>query len=111
MPNIQTSPADFAPQIRDRLRIKNNDFVYACCLPPRSASPSSKFVRASITSPRPIIVGQAVRINVTVLVPNYFTWRARLPALQLPTQSLFYPARLQRTLMKPSPARPMPESA
>jgi hypothetical protein len=41
------------------------------------------FVRASIDSPRPIIAGQAVRLNVTVLVPNYFTGAPDFPEINI----------------------------
>jgi hypothetical protein len=40
-------------------------------------------VRASITTPRPIIVGQTVRINVTVLVPNYFLGEPEFPQFDM----------------------------
>ena len=52
------------------------------CLQLASASPAP-IIRASIASPRPIIVGQAVRINVTVLVPNYFTGQPDFPQFNL----------------------------
>src|SRR5215469_10081790 len=40
-------------------------------------------VRATIATPRPIIVGQAVRLNVTVLVPNYFMGAPDFPQINI----------------------------
>jgi hypothetical protein len=40
-------------------------------------------IRASIAASSPIIVGQTVRVNVTVLVPNYFTGEPEFPQLNI----------------------------
>jgi hypothetical protein len=53
-----------------------------CCMPLIAAVPKP-VVRSSIESPRPIVVGQAVRVNVTVFVPNYFTGAPEFPQLNL----------------------------
>ncbi|HZS56351.1 MAG TPA: BatD family protein [Bryobacteraceae bacterium] len=47
-----------------------------------SAAPPP-IVRAAVASPRPIIVGQGVRVNVTVLVPNYFLGAPGFPELNV----------------------------
>jgi hypothetical protein len=53
-----------------------------CFLQIGTAAPAP-VIRASIASPRPIIVGQAVRVNVSVLVPNYFTGQPDFPQFNL----------------------------
>jgi hypothetical protein len=40
-------------------------------------------IRASVAAPSPIVVGETVRVNVTVLVPNYFTGEPEFPPLNL----------------------------
>ncbi len=53
-----------------------------CCAGLVSSAPKP-MIRASVTSPRPIIVGQAVRVKVSVLVPNYFTGEPEFPQFDL----------------------------
>ena len=53
-------------------------------------------VRASITSPRPIIVGQAVRVEVSVLVPNYFMGEPGFPQLNMDNAIVVLPGETPR---------------
>ena len=55
----------------------------ALCFSGLLAAAPGPVVRASIATPRPIIVGQAVRVNVTVLVPNYFMGEPEFPQFNL----------------------------
>jgi hypothetical protein len=48
-----------------------------------SAAPPRPMVRASIEGPKPIIVGEQVRLNVEVLVPNYFTTAPQFPEIDV----------------------------
>ncbi|MBV9572847.1 MAG: BatD family protein, partial [Acidobacteriales bacterium] len=56
--------------------------VALCCMQ-LGAAVQKPVVRASIVSPRPIIVGQAVRLNVVVLAPNYFTGAPEFPQINI----------------------------
>jgi len=55
----------------------------ALCFSGLLAAAPGPVVRASIATPRPIIVGQAVRVNVTVLVPNYFMGEPEFPQFNM----------------------------
>jgi GGDEF domain-containing protein len=50
---------------------------------PLVAAAPQPVVRAAIASTQPIIVGQAVRLEVTVLAPNYFTGAPEFPQLKI----------------------------
>ncbi|HEY6991044.1 MAG TPA: BatD family protein, partial [Bryobacteraceae bacterium] len=55
----------------------------AFCFAGFAAAAPGPLVRASIATPRPIIVGQAVRVNVTVLAPNYFLGEPEFPQINI----------------------------
>ncbi|HEY7303973.1 MAG TPA: BatD family protein [Bryobacteraceae bacterium] len=60
------------------------------------AAAAGPVVRASIASPRPIIVGQAVRVDVSVLVPNYFMGEPGFPQLNMENAIVVLPGETPR---------------
>lgn len=70
-------------------------FFTLCCAQIMSAA-SGPVVRASIASPRPIIVGQAVRVDVSVLVPNYFMGEPGFPQLNMENAIVVLPGETPR---------------
>jgi oxygen tolerance protein BatD len=58
-------------------------FAVAMCCVSIASGASKPVLRAVIESTRPIIVGQRVRLEVTVLVPNYFLGEPQFPQLNI----------------------------
>jgi hypothetical protein len=57
--------------------------LLALCCSQLSLAVPKPIVRAVITSQRPIIAGQAVRLTVSVLAPNYFTSEPEFPQINV----------------------------
>lgn len=68
----------------------------AVCFAGLAAAASGPVVRVSIATPRPIIVGQTVRVNVTVLVPNYFLGEPGFPQFDMDNAIVVLPGETQQ---------------
>jgi hypothetical protein len=61
-----------------------------------AAAAAGPVVRTSIVSPRPIIVGQPVRVDVSVLVPNYFMGEPGFPQFNMENAIVVLPGETPR---------------
>jgi hypothetical protein len=60
-------------------------FVVACLAPLAAARAAGEpFVRVEVETPQPVAVGQQVKINISVFVPNYFLSAPQFPLFDLP---------------------------
>lgn len=57
--------------------------LIALCFTQLAHTAPAPIARIAISSPRPIIVGQAVVLNLTVMVPNYFTGVPEFPMIDV----------------------------
>jgi hypothetical protein len=50
----------------------------------RADTPPQPVVRVTIDAPQPVLIGQQVRMDVVVLVPNFFTGAPQFPPIEAP---------------------------